>query len=50
VLLKSNGTLYLVAPEYEQAELRPLFVALVQAVYRTGVELSANPRHRRRPI
>jgi type IV secretion system protein VirD4 len=41
-LLKNNGTLYLVAPEYEQAELRPLFVALVQAVYRTGVELSAN--------
>jgi type IV secretion system protein VirD4 len=41
-LLKDNGTLYLVAPEYEQAELRPLFVALVQAVYRTAVELSAN--------
>jgi hypothetical protein len=41
-LLKNNGTLYLVAPEYEQAELRPLFVALVQAVYRTAVELSAN--------
>ncbi len=41
-LLKNNGTLYVVAPEYEQAELRPLFVALVQAVYRTAVELSAN--------
>ncbi|MEX2504085.1 MAG: type IV secretory system conjugative DNA transfer family protein, partial [Egicoccus sp.] len=41
-LIKNNGTLYLVAPEYEQAELRPLFVALVQAVYRTAVELSAN--------
>ncbi|MFA9444443.1 type IV secretory system conjugative DNA transfer family protein [Egicoccus sp. AB-alg6-2] len=41
-MLKDNGTLYLVAPEYEQAELRPLFVALVQAVYRTAVELSAN--------
>jgi type IV secretion system protein VirD4 len=41
-LLAGNATLYLVAPEYEQAELRPLFVALVQAVYRTAVELSAN--------
>jgi type IV secretion system protein VirD4 len=41
-LLTGNATLYLVAPEYEQAELRPLFVALVQAVYRTAVELSAN--------
>jgi type IV secretory pathway TraG/TraD family ATPase VirD4 len=41
-LLKNNGTLYLVSPEYEQAELRPLFVALVQAVYRTAVDTSAN--------
>jgi type IV secretion system protein VirD4 len=41
-LLKDNGTLYLVSPEYEQAELRPLFVALVQAVYRAAVEVSAN--------
>ena len=41
-LLKDNGTLYLVSPEYEQAELRPLFVALVQAVYRAAVETSAN--------
>jgi hypothetical protein len=41
-MLHDNGTLYLLAPEYEQAELRPLFVALVQAVYRTAVELSAN--------
>jgi type IV secretion system protein VirD4 len=44
-LLAGNATLYLVAPEYEQAELRPLFVALVQAVYRTAVELSANRMH-----
>ena len=41
-LLKDNGTLYLVSPEYEQAELRPLFVALVQAVYRAAVDISAN--------
>jgi type IV secretory pathway TraG/TraD family ATPase VirD4 len=41
-LLKQNGTLYLVSPEYEQTELRPLFVALVQAVYRAAVEVSAN--------
>ncbi|WP_211262217.1 type IV secretory system conjugative DNA transfer family protein [Nitriliruptor alkaliphilus] len=41
-LLRRNGTLYLVSPEYEQAELRPVFVALVQAVYRAAVELSAN--------
>lgn len=41
-LLRDNGTLYLVSPEYEQAELRPLFVALVQAVYRAAVEISAN--------
>jgi type IV secretion system protein VirD4 len=41
-LLRDNGTLYLVSPEYEQAELRPLFVALVQAVYRAAVETSAN--------
>ena len=41
-LLKDNGTLYLVSPEYEQAELRPLFVALVQAVYRAAVDVSAN--------
>ena len=41
-LLKENGTLYLVSPEYEQAELRPLFVALVQAVYRAAVDVSAN--------
>lgn len=41
-LLKNNGTLYLVSPEYEQAELRPLFVALVQAVYRAAVDVSAN--------
>jgi type IV secretory pathway TraG/TraD family ATPase VirD4 len=41
-LLKENGTLYLVSPEYEQAELRPLFVALVQAVYRAAVDISAN--------
>ncbi len=41
-LLTTGGTLYLVAPEYEQAELRPVFVALVQAVYRVAVELSAN--------
>jgi type IV secretory pathway TraG/TraD family ATPase VirD4 len=41
-LLKENGTLYLVSPEYEQAELRPLFVALVQAVYRAAVDTSAN--------
>lgn len=40
-LLHKNGTLYLVSPEYEQAELRPVFVALVQAVYRAAVELSA---------
>ena len=41
-LLRRNGTLYLVSPEYEQAELRPVFVALVQAVYRAAVEVSAN--------
>ncbi|MDP8969758.1 MAG: TraM recognition domain-containing protein, partial [Actinomycetota bacterium] len=41
-LLKDNGTLYLVSPEYEQAELRPLFVALIQAVYRAAVDVSAN--------
>ena len=41
-LLKENGTLYLVSPEYEQAELRPLFVALVQAVYRAAVDTSAS--------
>ncbi|HUG86025.1 MAG TPA: type IV secretory system conjugative DNA transfer family protein [Euzebya sp.] len=41
-LLKGNGTLYLVSPEYEQAELRPLFVALVQAVYRAAVDVCAN--------
>ncbi|MDP8932057.1 MAG: type IV secretory system conjugative DNA transfer family protein, partial [Actinomycetota bacterium] len=41
-MLRDNGTLYLVSPEYEQAELRPLFVALVQAVYRAAVDLSAN--------
>lgn len=41
-LLRDNGTLYLVSPEYEQAELRPLFVALVQAVYRAAVDTSAN--------
>jgi hypothetical protein len=41
-MLADNDTLYLIAPEYEQAELRPLFVALVQAVYRTAVELSTN--------
>lgn len=41
-LLKENGTLYLVSPEYEQAELRPLFVALVQAVYRAAVDTYAN--------
>ncbi len=41
-LLTTGGTLYLVAPEYEQAELRPVFVALVQAVYRAAVDLSAN--------
>jgi hypothetical protein len=41
-LLKDNGTLYLVSPEYEQAELRPVFVALVQAVYRAAVDASAN--------
>jgi type IV secretion system protein VirD4 len=41
-MLADNATLYLIAPEYEQAELRPLFVALVQAVYRTAVELSTN--------
>jgi type IV secretion system protein VirD4 len=41
-MLKDNGTLYLVSPEYEQAELRPLFVALVQAVYRAAVDVSAN--------
>jgi type IV secretion system protein VirD4 len=41
-LLRDNGTLYLVSPEYEQAELRPVFVALVQAVYRAAVSLSAN--------
>ena len=41
-LLKENGTLYLVSPEYEQAELRPLFVALVQAVYRAAVDVCAN--------
>jgi type IV secretion system protein VirD4 len=41
-LLRDNGTLYLVSPEYEQAELRPLFVALVQAVYRAAVDVSAN--------
>ena len=41
-LLKDNGTLYLVSPEYEQAELRPVFVALVQAVYRAAVDTSAN--------
>ena len=41
-LLKHNGTLYLVSPEYEQAELRPLFVALVQAVYRAAVDICAN--------
>ncbi len=37
-MLRGNGTLYLVSPEYEQAELRPVFVALVQAVYRAGVD------------
>ena len=41
-LLRNNGTLYLVSPEYEQTELRPLFVALVQAVYRAAVDVSAN--------
>lgn len=41
-LLRRNGTLYLVSPEYEQAELRPVFVAIVQAVYRAAVNLSAN--------
>ncbi len=41
-VLKENGTVYLVSPEYEQAELRPLFVALVQAVYRAAVEVCAN--------
>jgi type IV secretion system protein VirD4 len=41
-MLADIATLYLIAPEYEQAELRPLFVALVQAVYRTAVELSTN--------
>jgi type IV secretion system protein VirD4 len=41
-LLRDNGTLYLVSPEYEQAELRPLFVALVQAVYRAAVDVCAN--------
>lgn len=41
-MLKANGTLYLVSPEYEQNELRPVFVSLVQAVYRAAVELSAN--------
>ena len=41
-MFHDNATLYLVAPEYEQAELRPLFVALVQAVYRAGIDLSAN--------
>ena len=40
-LLRRNGTLYLVAPEYEQAALRPVFVALVQAVYRAAIDLSA---------
>lgn len=40
-LLRANGTLYLVSPEHEQAELRPLFTALVQAVYRRAVEVSA---------
>lgn len=41
-MLKENGTLYLVSPEYEQSELRPVFVALVQAVYRAAVDVSAN--------
>lgn len=41
-LLRDNGTLYLVSPEYEQTELRPLFVALVQAVYRAAVDVCAN--------
>ena len=41
-MLKENGTLYLVSPEYEQTELRPVFVALVQAIYRAAVEVSAN--------
>jgi hypothetical protein len=41
-MLRHNGTLYLVSPEYEQAELRPVFVAIVQAVYRAAVNLSAN--------
>jgi type IV secretion system protein VirD4 len=41
-LLAANGTLYLVSPEYEQAELRPVFVALIQAVYRAAVALSTD--------
>ncbi len=41
-MLRGNGTLYLVSPEYEQAELRPVFVAIVQAAYRAAVNLSAN--------
>jgi len=41
-MLRDNGTLYLVSPEYEQTELRPVFVALVQAIYRAAVDISAN--------
>jgi hypothetical protein len=41
-MIKENGTLYLVSPEYEQAELRPVFVSIVQAVYRAAVDVCAN--------
>jgi type IV secretion system protein VirD4 len=40
-LLATNGTLYLIAPEYEQADLRPVFVAIVQAVYRAAIARTA---------
>ena len=40
-ILRRNGTIYLISPEHEQTELRPVFVALVQAVYHAAVEVSA---------
>jgi type IV secretion system protein VirD4 len=44
-LLEGNHTLYLIAPEYEQTELRPLYIALIQTIYRTAIDTTTNRLH-----